>query len=38
MTMTTTDLERVIAGAAEQPGAMEEHEVSAVKHTVELLD
>ncbi|MXY77028.1 MAG: 2,3,4,5-tetrahydropyridine-2,6-dicarboxylate N-succinyltransferase, partial [Acidimicrobiia bacterium] len=36
--MTTTDLERVITAAAEHPGAMEDHEVSAVEETVELLD
>ena len=38
MTMTTTDLEGVIAAAAEHPGAMDEHEVAAVEQTVELLD
>ncbi len=38
MTMATKDLEGVIAGAAEHPSAMDDHEVAAVEQVVELLD
>ena len=38
MSMSIADLEGVVAAAAEHPGGMEDHEVSAVEEVVELLD